>query len=316
MNLRNIIVPDYLLILSFLIIGCSEKKSDSDTADHQQTHAEESLIKLSEDEIAEFGIILGKAQSGKLKMQINVPGEIVIPPDNLAHIHPRFPGMVKDVKKHIGDRVNEGEILAIIESNESLTDYQLKSLIDGTIVEKHITRGEIVEADMSPHGFVVADLSVVWVYLNLYQPDLPFVKNGQKVTISLGPGLEQTKGRIDYISPIIDETTRTAKARVVLANPRGIWKPGLFVSGSIVTDEFEVPLAVPKTAIETMDNRSCIFIRSDQGFEPRFITAGRDDQTLVEVLDGLSAGEIYVAKGGFTLKAELQKEQFGDGHGH
>ncbi len=317
MNLRNLIAPGCLLILSLLPINCIEDKSKNDTEDRQETHAEESVIKLSESEITEFGIILGTAQPGKLQVHITVPGEIVIPPDNLAHIHPRFPGMVKEVKKHIGDRVREGEILAIIESNESLTDYPLKSLIDGTIVEKHITRGEIVESDMSTHGFVVADLSEVWVYLNLYQKDLPLVKKGQKVTISLGPGLEETAGKIDYIAPIIDEKTRTAKARVVLPNPKGIWKPGLFVNGSIVTDEFTVPIAVPGTAIEILENRPCVFIKSDEGFEPRFITTGRENHTLVEVLSGLSEGESYVTKGGFTLKAELQKEMFGDdGHNH
>jgi cobalt-zinc-cadmium efflux system membrane fusion protein len=283
---------------------------------HPEEHAEESIINLREDETAEFNITTGTAQPGKLQVLVSVPGEVVVPPDNLAHIHPRFPGMVKEVKKHIGDQVREDEILAIIESNESLTDYQLKSLIDGTIVEKHITRGEIVEADMSLHGFVIADLSEVWVYLNLYQKDLPFVKKGQKVTISLGPGLEETAGKINYVSPIIDETTRTATARVVLSNPKGTWKPGLFVNGSIVTDEFTARIAVPKTAIEILENKPCVFIKTDKGFKPRFITLGRKNQSLVEVLHGLNTGEIYVTKGGFTLKAELQKELFGDSHSH
>ena len=317
MIIRNLLVTGCFIILSLMTIQCSENKYIEDVEEHQEVHAEESVINLSEEEIKEFDITIGKAGPGKLQVQITVPGEVVVPPDNLAHIHPRFPGMVKEVKKHIGDHVTEGEILAIIESNESLTDYQLQSLISGTIVEKHITRGEIVEADMSPHGFVVADLSVVWVYLNLYQKDLPYVKKGQKVTISLGPGLEETTAKINYISPIIDETTRTAKARVVLPNRKGIWKPGLFVNGSIITDEFMAQIAIPKTAIETLENKPCVSIKSDKGFKPRFITSGRENHTLVEILDGLTEGENYVTKGGFTLKAELQKEMFGDDeHGH
>ena len=317
MKFSHLLKYGCLLILSLLPIRCSENKPIEDVEIHQEAQAEESVIHLSEDEIAEFDITIGTAGPGRLQVHITVSGEIVIPPDNLAHIHPRFPGMVKEVKKHIGDHVREGEVLAIIESNESLTDYQLKSLIDGTIVEKHITRGEIVEADMSPHGFVVADLSEVWIYLNLYQKDLPFVKQGQKVTISLGPGLEETTGKINYISPIIDESTRTATARVILPNPKGIWKPGLFVNGSIVTSEFTAEIAVPKTAVEILDEKPCVFIKSDEGFKPRFITTGRENRTLVEVLSGLSKGESYVTRGGFTLKAELQKEVFGDDqHGH
>jgi len=317
MKLKNFLVSGVLLILSLVTIQCRENHSKGDVEKHQEEHAQESLINLSEDEIAEFDISIGTAGPGKLQIQITVPGEVVIPPDNLAHIHPRFPGMVKEVKKHIGDHVREGEILAIIESNESLADYQLKSLINGTIVEKHITKGEIFEADMSPHGFVVADLSEVWVYLNLYQKDLPFIKKGQKVSISSDPGLEKTAGKINYISPIIDEKTRTAKARVVLPNPKGIWKPGLFVNGSIITDEFMAQIAIPKTAVESLENRPCVFVKSDEGFKPRFITTGKENHALVEILSGLSDGESYVTKGGFTLKAELQKEIFGnDEHGH
>ena len=316
MKIRKHLLAGCLLGLAFLAFQCNENKSMQDVDVHPGEHGEESIIKLREGETAEFNITTGTARPEKLQVLVSVSGEVVVPPDNLAHIHPRFPGMVKEVKKHIGDQVREDEILAIIESNESLTDYQLKSLIDGTIIEKHITRGEIVEADMSPHGFVIADLSEVWVYLNLYQKDLPFVKKGQKVRISLGPGLEETAGKINYVSPIIDETTRTATARVVLSNPKGTWKPGLFVNGSIVTDEFTARIAVPKTAIEFLENKPCVFIKTDKGFKPRFVTLGRKDQGLVEVLNGLTKGEIYVTKGGFTLKAELQKELFGDSHSH
>ncbi len=315
MKIRRLLIFGYVSILSLFAIQCEDDNSMEDV-EHGEAHEEIAVIVLSEDEIAEFDITIGTVQSGKLQVSITVPGEIVIPPDNLAHIHPRFPGMVKEVKKHIGDHVSEGEILAIIESNESLTEYQIKSLIDGTIIEKHITRGEIVDADNNLHGFVIANLNEVWAYLNIYQKDLPFVKKGQKVTISLGPGLKEIAGRINYISPIIDETTRTATARVVLPNPKGIWKPGLFVIGSIITDEFKAEVAVPKTAIETIENKPCIFVQSGDGFEPRFITLGRRNQILVEVLNGLNKGEKYVTKGGFTLKAELQKEMFGDDHGH
>ena len=315
MKIRRLLILGYVFILSFTVIQCSKDKSVED-ADHAEADDATAVIDLSEDEISEFGITIGTAQPGKLQVHITVPGEVVVPPDNLAHIHPRFPGMVKEVKKHIGDHVRAGEILAIIESNESLTEYQIKSLIDGTIIEKHITRGEIVDAENDLHGFVVANLSEVWVYLNIYQKDLSFVRKGQKVTISLGPGLEEVAGRINYISPVIDETTRTATARVILQNHKGIWKPGLFVNGSIVTSEFKAKVAVPKTAIETIDNKPCIFVAAEKGFEPRFITLGRKDQRLVEVLYGLDKGEKYVTIGGFTLKAELQKEMFGDDHGH
>lgn len=315
MKIKRHLIVGNVLIFSLVTFHCNEKKIVDDT-EYNETNKTSSTIEMSRDEIEEFDIRIGTAQTGNLQVSLTVPGEVVVPPDNLAHIHPRFPGMVKEVKKHIGDRVREGEVLAIIESNESLTEYQIKSLIDGTIVEKHITRGEVVEAENKSHGFVVANLSQVWVYLNLYQKDLPSVKKGQRVTVSLGPGLEKTVGKINYISPIIDEKTRTAKARVILPNPKGTWKPGLFVNGTIVTDEFKAEVAIPKTAIELIENKPCIFIKSTDGFQSRFITLGREGKTMVEVLNGLKPGEKYVTKGGFTVKAELLKEKFGDSHGH
>jgi cobalt-zinc-cadmium efflux system membrane fusion protein len=316
MKNKRFIVSGWVLILFLMFIRCDEKNSKEDVKEHYETLEKAKVIELSEDEIAEFEISIGTAQPGKLQIQITVPGEVVVPPDNLAHIHPRFPGMVKEVKKHIGDYVCEGEILAVIESNESLTEYQIKSLISGTIIEKHITRGEIVEADNNRHGFVVADLSQIWVYLNLYQKDLPFVKKGQNVFISAGLGQKKVSARINYISPVIDEKTRTAKARVILPNPKDVWKPGLFVNGTIVIDEFIADVTVPKTAIELIENKPCVFVESENSFEVRFITLGKKDRTFVEVLNGLERGENYVTKGGFTLKAELQKEMFGDDHGH
>ena len=140
MKHQRSLILGYVVFLSFVIISCNEKKS-MDESEHDETSEKSVTIDLSENEITEFDIKIGTVQPGKLQIHLTVPGEVVVPPDNLAHIHPRFPGMVKEVKKHIGDRVREGEVLAIIESNESLTEDQIKSIINGPIIEKHITRG-------------------------------------------------------------------------------------------------------------------------------------------------------------------------------
>jgi len=187
-------------------------------------------------------------------------------------------------------------------------------LIDGTVVEKHFSIGEVVEG--TEHGFVVADLSHVWAILNLYQKDLPFVKKGQKVRISAGSDMPEAKAIINYISPLIDEVTRTAEARVVLNNPKGIWKPGLFITGLVATSSNNVNLLVPKTALETIDDETVVFVKTDDGFKVRKLTIGKVNHVNVEVLDGLKVGEVYVSKGGFTLKSELQKGEIGEGHGH
>jgi membrane fusion protein, heavy metal efflux system len=315
----NLIKARVLLLFMMLYLsscGESQKVSEeehSEEASHEEEgHGE--VVKLSDAELKEFDIKLSTAGPGFLKTDVSLPGEVIIPPDNIAHIHPRFAGIVKKVYKHIGDKVNKGDVLAVLESNESLADYKIKSLIDGTVIEKHFSLGEVVEG--TNHGFVVADLSHVWVILNLYQKDLPYVKIGQKVNISAGKDMPETVAKINYISPVVDEETRTAAARVVINNTKGLWKPGLFVTGDISTSEKKVDVIVPKTALEMLDGKAVVFIKDEDGFEPQEVTIGESNHESVEILEGLKAGDVYVSKGGFTLKSELQKGEMGEGHGH
>ncbi len=304
-----------ILLLVLASCGTETEQTAATTETHTETAEEHNeTVQMSQQELDEFGIELAVAGATKLQTHVSLPGEIIIPPDNLAHIHPRFPGMVKEVRKAIGDKVKKGEVLAIIESNESLADYEIKSLIDGTVIEMHMTRGEMI--DDSKHGFVIADLSTVWIYLQVYQKDLPYVRKGQKVIISAGKGLPETEGTIRYISPIIDEQTRTAEARVVLRNKRGLWKPGLFVTGRIVTEDVKVDVAVPKTALETFEGKPVVFVKTNDGFKPQPVHIGRENDTQVEIEHGLKPGQTYVLKNGFTLKAELMKSEFGDGDEH
>ncbi len=305
-----------LFIVSlFLLAACNTETESGSAEEHKEIMEKHSeTVRLSPQEIEEFGIELAQAGPAKLQTHVSLPGEVIIPPDNLAHIHPRFPGMVKEVRKTIGDKVEKGEVLAVIESNESLVDYQLKSFINGTVIEMHMTRGEMI--DDGKHGFVVADLGRVWIYLQVYQKDLPYVRKGQKVVISAGKGMPETEGTINYISPIIDEITRTTEARVVLRNRKGVWKPGLFVTGRIITENVSVDVAVPKTALETFEGKRVVFIKESEGFRPQPVHINRENDTLVEVVHGLKAGQAYVSKNAFTLKAELMKSEFGEGHGH
>ncbi|NOZ09048.1 MAG: HlyD family efflux transporter periplasmic adaptor subunit [FCB group bacterium] len=307
----------YLLMITILILALS--CGENETADHQDEdeHGHEpahEIVEISEAEMREFGIETEIAGPGQLQLHVVLPGEIVIPPDNLAHILPRFTGVVKTVKKNVGDLVKKGEVLAVIESNESLSNFEIKSLITGVVIEKHLTNGEVIND--TDHGFLIADLNTVWANLSIFQKDLPFVHPGQQVEISAGLGFSSITGTISYISPVINEETRTATARVELDNSSGDWRPGLFVNGKITTTSETVDILIPKTAIEMMDSREVIFVKMPEGFEPRAIHIGRTNDRNLEVLEGLKRGDIYVSQGGFTLKAELQKEEFGGGHGH
>ncbi len=307
----------FILVLAGVLVvaGCSastEKKQNpaDSVGNHEDREGHNSIVQLSSAELKEFDIEITKAEPGKLETHVTLSGEIIIPPDNLAHIHPRFPGIVKQVYKNIGDHVKKSEALAEIESNESLTNYKIVSLISGTVIEMHLTRGEVV--DDVKHGFTIANLRTVWAYLKVYQKDLPYVKKGSVVFISAGNDMPVVKSVVDYISPVIDEKTRTATARVVLDNRKKIWKPGLFVNGSVTTSVQTVNIRIPKTAIEEMNGGKIVFVKTAKGFIPTPVTIGRQNTYNVEILSGLDKGQLYVSKGGFTLKAQMQKSEFGD----
>ena len=282
--------------------------------EHEEDKHKEGIVQLSPEELAEFGVELASAQSETITRTVELPGEIQPNEDRLAHIVPRFPGIVTAVYKKTGDTVRAGTTLAIVESSESLAPYELKTLTAGTVIEKHITRGEAVTRESQ--AFVIADLTSVWANLSVYQKDLPEVQVGQFVTISAGHGLPQATGKISYVTPTVDEETRTTTARVVLSNMKKRWRPGMFVTGRVIVERTKVPLAVPVAALQTIADQAVIFVETDEGLQPRAVALGRVDDTHVEIREGLRPDERYVSRGGFTLKAELSREQFGDGHAH
>ena len=282
--------------------------------DNDQNEHHEDIVQLSQSEMDEFGIELSIAGSGTLRIEITVPGEVVVNYDKLAHIAPRFPGVVKQVFKHLGDKVKKGDVLAVVESNESLVPYEIKSLLDGVVIEKHITIGEVRSNEEA--AFVIADLDTVWINLSVYQMHLPYVRVGQRVTVSSGQEFPDATGVISYLSPIVDKHTRTATARVVLANHNGNWRPGLFVEGLIVANEEIVSLLIPKSSLQKFEGNDVVFVQTPEGFKPVPVKIGRINQFSAEILSGLEVGQKYVSKGGFTLKAELEKSSLSGGHNH
>lgn len=197
-----------------------------------------------------------------------------------------------------------------------LTRYEIVSPLKGQVMEKSLTLGEMVERDRVVYR--VADLDSVWVNATVYQKDLPLLKRGMKVLVSTDDGLEEDEGFISYIAPVVDEKTRTVSALVTLHNARRQWRPGRFVKVSIPLEAEELPVVVPKDAVQTLTDQPVVFAPSEGGFEARPVSLGRSDPEHVEVVSGLSTGEPYVARGAFELKAAVVSESLGDhtGHGH
>jgi multidrug efflux pump subunit AcrA (membrane-fusion protein) len=205
---------------------------------------------------------------------------------------------------------------AVAGQGERLAWYALRAPFDGIVIQKHITLGERLDLDSDP--FTIADCSSVWVDLNLYQRDLAHVTAGQHVTIFAGADGPTGEGTIAFVAPTVGAETRTVLARVVLPNPDGDWRPGLYVTARLALDAQDVSVLVPREAVQTLADETVVFVPTDRGFAPRAVSVGRSNATHAEIVSGLSPGAGYVAAGAFALKAELVTGGLDGhaGHGH
>jgi cobalt-zinc-cadmium efflux system membrane fusion protein len=287
--------------------------SHDEHADHEDEHGGREIPRHGLD-LEALGIEITTAAAVLLRRSISLPGEVVPDAERMAHIVPRYAGIVTSVRARLGDRVERGQTLASVEADESLATFEVRTLIPGTVIAKHVVLGEAVSREQEI--FVIADLSSVWVDLAVYQRDLQSVAIGQSVNISAGGEQTGTHGVIDYVSPVIDEATRTASARVVLANRDGRWLPGLFVTGEVEVMTTEVQLGVSRSALFRLEGEDVMFVATTDGFAVREVETGRRDREFVEIVSGLETGERYVSRGGFTLLSELRKSDFSGGHSH
>ncbi len=216
--------------------------------------------------------------------------------------------------------LNTKSINAILGNNDKdLNLYELRAPSNGIIIEKHAALGEVLRTDL--RSFTVADLTQVWVNLTVYQKDLPLIRQGQPIIIrnqfQNTDKKASSPSTISWLSPVLDKTTRSATARVVINNTDGHWRPGLFVSGTASIASIEANIVVPLSALQTVEGETVVFIRHEDGeFEAQPVVTGRRDDQQVEILQGLEVGQNYISHNAFILKAQLQKGQFGDGHQH
>lgn len=197
------------------------------------------------------------------------------------------------------------------EKDTDYSRYEIKAPFAGAVIEKHITLGEVVNPDTS--CFVLADLGNVWVDITVYPQDMPHVTVGQPVDVTAA-GQKAQRGEISYVSPKIEEGTRTGVARVVLAHPEQRWRPGMFIRADLVVSSEEVAVVVPNSAIQTIENQTVVFVEEHDEFKKRPVLIGRTTGNQSEVLKGLDPGERYAASGTFVLKAELGKAEAEHAH--
>lgn len=299
-------------LLALWLVGCgkSEVPPAASAEEHAAEEGHEQNVSLTPEQIKEAGI--GVAQAGPANIRERLPLYGVIAPnaERVRDVAARFPGVIRSVSKRVGDAVKQGEVLATVESNESLQTYSVVAPLSGVITARQANPGE--QTGDKPL-FTVADLSTVWVELSLFPRDLSKVRVGQSVRVKSGDTNMTAEGKVVYVAPFGSSSNQTLNARVLLDNPERKWAPGLYVTAEVTLSSAAVPVAVANAALQTFEGKTVVFAQREEGFKPTPVQLGRNDGELAEIKGGLEAGVPYATRNSFILKAELGKGEAAHG---
>lgn len=257
-----------------------------------------------------LGIVTEIAGPAVIEESYPVYGRITANTETIGHVSARFEGRIESVSGSIGDRVNAGDRLAQVESNQSLSPYNVTAPISGIITQRNAGPGE---QTAGRELFTITDTSTVWADFAVFPSDLARIGVGSTVRINTAIVEQPLAGTIAMILPAVS-TNQAATARVVLDNADGRLLPGTWVSAQIKVAEVQVPLAVRREALQSFRDFTVVYAQIGDEFEVRMLELGRQSDEWVEVLGGLNPGTRYVTQNSYILKADVEKD--GASHDH
>ncbi|GAC33944.1 efflux RND transporter periplasmic adaptor subunit [Paraglaciecola polaris] len=274
--------------------------------EHGDEHAPVSLIP---DNIAtQAGIKVSQVSGGSIINRLTVFGKLALAPSGLSHVRARFSGVITQANATVGQTIKAGQVLAEVESNESLKRYAINAPFSGVVIARHANVGELSNGQIL---FSVANYRNVWAELRLFSEQINLVKVGQNVELLLNGNSINSK--IEHIMPAPDDSPYLI-ARVLIDNSSGQWAPGLFVKANITTSRKDVAVRVPNNAIQTLDGEDVVFVNQDSSYQARAIKVGIKDAQYSEIISGLRSQERFVVGNSYLIKADIEKS--GAGHAH
>lgn len=282
--------------------GHAEAKHEHDHGEGEAGHGDKTEISDAAAQNAEIETLA--AGPTTIHETINLTGRITLNPNTTANVRARFPGIVRSVSKGIGDNVAAGDVLATVESNDSLLAYPIKAPIGGVVLQRNTNIGDV--ASDQPI-FVIANLQDVWAEFFIFPRDMARIKPQQTVHIQSTDGSATAEAKLHSLLPVAEASSQTVVGRVVIANPNLEWRAGQTVRGGVVVAEKQVPVAVATGAIQRQEGATVVFVREGYSYEARKVELGLGDAEWTEIKSGLKPGETYVAKNSFTVKADIGK---------
>lgn len=257
------------------------------------------------------GVKTAVAGPATIRDRVHLLGVVAVDENRLAKVRARFPGPVREVRAGLGDTVAAGQVLAIVESNESLKSYAVTAPIGGVITARSTNVGDVA-GDTAL--FEIADLSNVWIDLHAFGAGAARLKPGQPVSVRSTFDEATADATLDRLLPIAAVDSQSVVARVRLPNPDGVWRPGLAVSADVTVATHEVPLAVDVAGLQRFRDFTVVFAQVGETYEVRMLELGARDEKRVEVQEGLAPGTHYVTEQSFLIKADIEKS--GASHDH
>lgn len=291
-----------------------ESKEDDHVEDDGHDHDEEGKVDATEiepDHARKAGVTSNVAKAGSIVKEVVLNGQITLNRDTTANVRARFPGIVRDVSVKLGQTVKKGDVLARLESNESLRDYTITAPVSGVILERNTNIGDVASDETL---FVIADLSNVWAKFHIFPKDTDLIREGQSVRVHTVDHTKEIQGTIKLFLPTAEALSQTHVVIVELDNVESDWRPGLTIDGHVEVARKHASVIVPKTALQSMENRKVLFVTDGSEYEARPVELGDDNDHEVEIIHGLVAGEKYVSEGSFIIKADIMKS--GAAHEH
>ncbi|MCL1122937.1 efflux RND transporter periplasmic adaptor subunit [Shewanella surugensis] len=223
--------------------------------------------------------------------------------DKLFNINAPYAGIIDQMHVSIGDHIKKEQVIASVINSDTLRRYQIKSPTEGQITAQNLNKGDhTANAPLVS----ISDLSSVWIELSAFPSHMEKLKVGLAVNVFDDHNEEKVTTKISYISPMMTGG-HIARARAVIENTQGHWRPGMHIKAEIETATKTSPVAVNVDAIQTFRGGPVVFAKYGNTFEVRMLTLGESDGQYVEVINGLAPGIEYVTQNSFLIKADILK---------
>ncbi|MDP3115913.1 MAG: efflux RND transporter periplasmic adaptor subunit [Phenylobacterium sp.] len=243
---------------------------------------------------------------------LDLSGRVEVTPEGQGEVRAWYPGRIMAMTGSLGQQVRRGQLLARVESSNSLQTYSIPAPISGVIVKKNANVGDVA---YDQPLYVIADPTKLHAEFFIYPRDAERIRAGQRVELRSLSGDGRATSRIETVLPTADMASQTLIAHVEIPpSLAGSFRPGMGVEGSAQVAAKSVPLAVRTKALQRFRDFTVVFAKVGNTYEVRMLELGAQTPEWTEVLGGLEPGTEYVTDGAFLIRADIEKS--GASHDH